>query len=83
MRATASVTLGSERVCSGAEQTSTLVRSECRLPLLLVGPIVVVANVRSPPSAVPVNFGPNLPLAKAFVAAALLTRSSNPWLIAV
>lgn len=35
--------------CGDAEQTSTLVRSECRLPPLLVEPIVAAAKVGSPP----------------------------------
>ena len=36
-------------LCCGAEQTSILVRSECRLPSLLADWIVAAANVRNPP----------------------------------
>ena len=43
------VTLGSERACGGAAQTSTLVRSEGQLPLFLDDGIVAAAKVRNPP----------------------------------
>lgn len=45
-----SAEMGSKRSCGGAEQTSILLRSECRLAPFVSDRIVAAANVGSPPT---------------------------------